>query len=182
MKWSEGIYRLSALCLGISYNGGLLYSVYDYLISKQVLSHLRGCSATELFSLPSLSINSISICSQTCCTNWILALKKKKKSVEKWLFCHFLALSSLQILCGVFCQGKMGWRGRAAGAVILKKTTEMLWLTSTGWFHLVSSDAHRRQAQSLPSSYWAAGRTGLVGLNSDFIPSSVHAHSDSSQF
>lgn len=55
----------------------------------------------------------------------------------------------------------------------------MLWPTWTGWFHLVSSDSHRRRAQWLLSSYWAAGRTGLAGLNGDFIPSSAHAHSDS---
>lgn len=61
-----------------------------------------------------------------------------------------------------FCRGTMGWRGSAAGAVVEGKKKEKDWKKSrgwlsTGWFHLVSSDSHRRQAQSLPLSHWAAG-------------------------
>lgn len=84
----------------------------DNIIPKQFFEWFEKMfTGTAILSASLTSIKWISISFQT---HWILALKKrKKKTVEKWLLCHFLSLSSVPCLC----QGMMGWRGRTGGAV-----------------------------------------------------------------
>lgn len=130
---------------------------YDYLISEEWYERL--CSQAQLFSYPSPTlINSISISSAD--------MLHKLNTLKRCGKMTFLPLPGTLICADTLRCLFVGerWGGEAAllELWLKEKKKEKDWKKSrgwlsTGWFHLVSSDSHRRQAQSLPLSHWAAG-------------------------
>lgn len=127
---------------------------------------LRGyCEPQLFFSLCLEAINPIFVFSHRL-NIWVIL------SCRKWLFLPFLST----LIWALFSDEER----RTVAAV-----TGMRWVTLTGWFHLVSSDFHQREAQSQPLSCLTASGHAEKGYRSSTELSStdnVQTHDDRSQF